>query len=434
MNFKNIGRDKPDSPMCAAIKNIERPMTGMGRCGAMREKKDALQHSKKNILTRDFVLGFLAYFALLFTYFILIPTLPVYLVRLGSNEGEIGTLVGIYNVSALVSRLLAGGALSRYSEKKVMIFSTLLFTITFPAYIILRPFWPFFVVRLFQGFAYACFDTAVYALIIKVTPMAYLGRTLGYLMLAPGLAMVMAPSFGMFLVNQSGFTSLFIICIGVSLCSPLFSGILKEPQTTRPERAANNTFLLERKIIAPTMSAFFYSSVLGSITAFFALYAIQCGVTNPGYFFSANAIMTIAGRALGGKLLDAWSKEKIILTFTFASMVAMIILSLSRTLPMFIFVGLIWGVVVAFIFPASMAYSLDYAGSSGGTAVGTFRALMDLGFAVGPMVMGLIVPLTGYPVMFLCLAFICLINLAYFQFYVRRRRKQPQQFKARCDI
>ena len=107
--------------------------------------------------------------------------------------------------------------------------------------------------------------------------------------------------------------------------------------------------------------------------------------------------MMIAGRALGGKILDAWSKEKIILTFTLTSMVAMVILSFSRTLPMFIFVGLLWGTGVAFIFPVSMAYALDYAGSSGGTAVGTFRALMDLGMALGPMIMGLIIPITGYP-------------------------------------
>jgi MFS family permease len=131
--------------------------------------------------------------------------------------------------------------------------------------------------------------------------------------------------------------------------------------------------------------------------------------------------MVIVGRALGGKVLDAWSKEKIILTFTFTSMIAMAILSFSRTLPMFIFVGLLWGTGVAFIFPVSMAYALDYAGSSRGTALGTFRALMDLGMALGPMIMGLIIPVAGYRIMFLCLAIMCLINLCYFQFVVRKK-------------
>jgi MFS family permease len=391
--------------------------------GAMHDEKGIPEHALKNLFTRDFILGFLGYFALLFACFAFLPALPIYLTRLGSNEGEVGVLVGIFGVSALVSRLLAGGMLTKYSEKSVLISAALLFAVTFPACIVLRPFWPLFAVRLFQGVALACFDTAALALVVKVTPLTYRGRALGYFMLAPGLATVMAPSFGMFFVNRFNFTIFFLFCISMSLCAlPLFS-MLKGQEIVRPGTGAptRNTFFLERKIIVPAMSAFFYNFVTGSIGAFFPIYAIQSGVANPGYFFSASAMMVIAGRALGGKIQDVWSRERIILTFTLTSMVAMVILSFSRTLPMFIFVGLLWGTGVAFIFPVSMAYALDYAGSSGGTAVGTFRAFMDLGSALGPMVVGTIVPLTGYRIMFLCLALVCLGNLGYFQFYVRKR-------------
>ena len=135
--------------------------------------------------------------------------------------------------------------------------------------------------------------------------------------------------------------------------------------------------------------SFLYSFISGAITAFFPLYAIECGVSNPGYFFSANAAMLIAGRVLGGKIVDTYNKEKIILTFPFAAMVAMVILSFLRTLPLFIFVGMIWGAGSAFFFPTAMAYALEYAGSSDGTAVGTFRAISDSGMALGPVVMGI---------------------------------------------
>ena len=157
--------------------------------------------------------------------------------------------------------------------------------------------------RLFQGVAYACFDTAVFALIVKVTPLAYRGRALGYFMLAPGLATVIAPSFGMFLVNQFSFTVLFLFCMGVSLCSLLFSRHVERAGGLRPDMDTHvpDTFFLERKIIVPAMSAFFHNFVLGIYYGLFPLYAIQCGITNPGYFFSASAVMVIAGRALGGK-------------------------------------------------------------------------------------------------------------------------------------
>jgi MFS family permease len=390
----------------------------------MNSEGSFLQYKFKNLFTRDFILGFLGYFALLFACFAFLPTLPIYLRSLGSDEGEIGVLVGIFGVAALVSRLLVGSMLTRYSEKSIMISAALLFAITFSSSIILRPFWPFLAVRLFQGMALACFDTAVFAMIIKVTPLSYRGRVLGYFMLAPGLATVIAPSFGMFLVNQFRFTIFFIFCTCISFCALPIFGMLKEREMVMPgiNTPTRNTYFLERKIIVPAMSAFFYNFVTGSLGAFFPLYAVQCGVANPGYFFSASAVMVITGRALGGKIQDIWSKERIILTFTFTSMISMVMLSFSQTLPMFIFIGLLWGVGVALIFPVSMAYSLDYAGSSDGTAVGTFRAFMDMGTAIGPMVMGTIIPFTGYRIMFLCLALVCLANLGYFQFYVRKRR------------
>jgi MFS family permease len=89
---------------------------------------------------------------------------------------------------------------------------------------------------------------------------------------------------------------------------------------------------------------------------------------------------------------------------------------------MFILTGAVWGLGAAFFYPASMAYSLEFVGSSSGTVLGILRATMDFGLAVGPMVTGLIVPFTGYSRMFLYLSLMALANFCYFQFYVRRKR------------
>jgi MFS family permease len=336
---------------------------------------------------------------------------------------EIGVLVGIFGGSSLVFRLIVGNILLKYSEKSIMMFGALLFAVTFLASIVLRPFWPFFAVRFFQGVAFAFIDTAALAFIIKVTPPVNRGRAISYFVLAPPFSQAIAPSFGMFIINRYSFTVLFLICVGLSLCAFFFSWNVKVQETVAPDKniSMNNSTFLDLKIIAPSIMSFLQNFVWGGIIAFFPLYAIKCGITNPGYFFSANAVMLVAGRALGGRILDAYSKEKIIQTFIFTSMVAVVILAFSKTLPMFIFVGFLWGTGGAFLFPASMAYALDYAGSSGGTAVGTFRALADLGLAIGPVLMGIIIPFTGYQGMFLCLALISLINLSYLQFYVKKK-------------
>jgi MFS family permease len=398
-------------------------MTGVEYYATMHNEEKAPHRTTKGIVTRDFMFTFLGLFAFTLDFHALYPTLPIYLTRLGSNMGEIGVLVGIMGVSSLFTRLIVGGALRKYSEKNVMMFGALLFALTFLAFIVLRPFWPLFTVRLLQGVAFACIDTAALAFVVRVTPLAYRGQAIGYFVLAPIFTTAIAPLGGMFLINQYSFTTLFLTCVGLSLCSFFFAWKLKGQETIRPDTDTppHDALFLNRRIILPSVTSFLKNFVYGAIVAFFPLYAIECGVKNPGYFFSASAVILIAARILGGKVVDTYNKEKIILTLLFTGMAAMVILSFSRTLPLFVLVGMIWGAGSAFFFPAAMAYALEYAGSSDGTAVGTFRAISDLGMALGPVIMGIIIPLTGYRAMFLCLGLVCLINLIYFQFYVRKR-------------
>ncbi|MBP7529135.1 MAG: MFS transporter [Syntrophorhabdaceae bacterium] len=397
----------------------------------MRNREDASQCAIRNIMTRDFVLGFLAFFIFFVANFALTPTMPIYLKTLGSSAREIGGLVGIFGIASLVCRLLVGAALRKYPEKRVMMFGAVLFAFTFLAFIALRPFWPLLAVRFFQGVAFSCMDTAAIAYVISAVPLAYRTRAISYIFLAPSLAMTVAAPFGMLLMNRYGFTVLLFTGTALSACAFFFSLSLSGRGTIAPgkEPPVKNTLLFEWKIIAPAITSFLQYVVWSSVSAFFPLYAVQCGVRNPGLFFSAMAFMMIMGRIFGGKVFETWRKERIIVTFMLMSMAALVILSLSRTLPMFIFVGLLWGIAAAFVFPTCMAYALDYAGASGGTALGTYQAFTDLGMALGPVVTGIMIPLAGYRKMFLCLAFICILNLCYSWFCVWTRHNATQMVR-----
>jgi predicted MFS family arabinose efflux permease len=60
-------------------------------------------------------------------------------------------------------------------------------------------------------------------------------------------------------------------------------------------------------------------------------------------------------------------------------------------------------------------------GSSRGPGMGTFTGLSDLGISLGPAIMGIVIHLTDYFTMFLCLALAGLISLTYFYFFVRKK-------------
>ena len=369
----------------------------------------------KEIFNRNFTLVFWGQLAFTSAFHILIPTLPIHLSRTGSVETEIGLLIGIFSVSSLIVRPSVGRALLKTAERSFMIAGSLLFGLTSIAYLWAPPFWPFFIVRVLQGMGLGFFNTASITLIANTSPEAHRGQSFGYFYLAFNFAFALAPSFGMFVINNFSFTVLFFISAALSLCS-LFvtTQLAKRKFDLSVDSSIADDSFLSRKALPPAVMVFFAHIIWGALTAFFPLYALNHGVNNPGFFFTAYAVVLILGRTLGGRILDHYSRERIILPCLTTYVLSMVILAFSKTLPMFILVAVIWGIGNAFLIPTLVAYTVELAGSSRGPAMGTFTALADLGTGMGPVIMGVILRMTSYQTMFLCLAFTGLVNLCLF--------------------
>jgi MFS family permease len=380
--------------------------------------------STPKIFNRDFVLVFLSQFAVASVFTIYVPTIPIYLSRRGCSEVEIGALIGIQGLSSLVLRPFVGRALSAVSEKTFMIGGALLFALTAAAYLVAPPFWPFLVVRIFQGVGLALFYTAAFTLVARISPDAHRGQSMGYYLLSINIAFAVAPVFGMFLINNYGYPLLFLICTSVSCCSLVFSSRIEVPKTDAPDAPSmQGESFFNWQALPPSIMIFLTHILWGTVMAFFPLYSIKNGVGNPGFFFAIYAVILILGRGLGGKLLDRYSRDKVILPCLTTYIVAMILLAFSRTFPMFVLVALIWGSGNAFFIPSLLALTVDLAGASRGPAMGLYTALGDLGMGIGPVIMGIVLRFSDYPVMFLCLGLTALINLVYFYFFVRDKAK-----------
>jgi MFS family permease len=374
------------------------------------------------IVTRDFVLAFLAQFASSFIFFVLIPTLPIYLVGFGCTEVETGVLIGVFFFCSLICRPFVGKALLRTSERKFMIFGSFLYLVASTAYLFSPPFWPFFAVRVFHGIGFGFFHTSSFTFIANTASKTHRGQSLSYFSLAMTFASALAPALGMLLINHFNVTLLFLLCSVLSSCTLLASHQLGRRETAPLQSpSTGERFLLNLKAIPPSVSNSISLFMWGGLATFFPLYAVDHGVDNPGLFFTTVAIMLLLGRSLGGKFLDLYKRESVILPCLIAYVISVAILAFSETLTMFILVGVIWGIGNAFSMPSLVAYILDRVDSSTGPAMGTFTAISDLGLSLGPVIMGIVIQATGYQVMFLCLAFTGLINVIYFHFFVREK-------------
>ena len=380
----------------------------------------------QKILSRDFLLCFFAQFAFAFVFCILIPTFPIYLSSKGSSNAEIGLLIGIFSVASLLLRPFVGRWLLRIPERKFMVSGAILYIFSAFAYLFANPFWPLFVARILHGIGLAFFSTSVFTLIANISPVSRRGQSLGYFHLSINIAFVLAPYVGMLLINQFSFTVLFLVCAGLSLCAFFITLRLTPRQVVSPDHPApSKQSFLSREALPPSIMAFMVNIIWGALMAFFPLYAVGQGVSNPGLFFGVVAIIHVIGRGLGARIFDLYSREKLIFPCLIAYIISMSILAFSRTLPMFILVAVIWGLGNTFLYPTLMAYTLDRVRSSPGPAMATFTAIADLGAGMGSVIMGIVLQFTNYPTMFLCLTLTSFINLLYF--YTLTRKKGGHQ-------
>ena len=376
----------------------------------------------RQIFTRDFLLICSAQMVFTTVFFALMPTIPIYLSRQGIREAEIGVLVGVFIVASLVMKPFVGRALLRTPERKFLIAGSLVTAVCCIGYLVAPPFFPLFVLRTIQGVGFAFFFTAAFTWVFNMTPPAHHGEAISYFYLASNVATALAPAVGMFLINQFDFRVLFLGCAVFSLFSLSISLRSRESQgvPVEPLPAKNQSFL-SREALPLGIMGFISNNIWGAMNAFFPLFAVSHGVANPGIVFTVFAAFLMLGRGFGGKLLDSHSKDRIVIPCLAAQIIAMTIFALSTTFPMFLLAGAILGMGNAFLYPVMMASAIERAGASRGPAVATFTAFTDLGTGTGSVLMGVVVEWTSYPTMFFCLACMSLMNLFYFNFFVKKK-------------
>ncbi len=386
-------------------------------------------------LNRDFVLSFFAQLVFSSVFCILVPTLPIYLSKFQATESEIGFLIGIFSVSSLILRPIVGRGLLTIAEKKFMIGGALIYAVSCIAYLVAPPFWPLFIVRLFQGIGMALFSTASFTLAANIIPQERRGQLMSYFSLSTNLSWALGPLMGMLIINHFNFDTLFLVCAVLSLSTLYISTRFKSREMIPAEdRRSNFSSFLNREALPASLIAFLLNVIWGTLVAFFPLYALRHGVLNPGIFFLFLALTISSGRILGSKLIDRFGHKRIIVPCLIIIIMAIAMLSYSTTIAMFILSAVILGTGWALIYPSLLVHAIENAGSARGPGMGTFTALADLGAGIGPMIMGVILEWTSYPTMYLSLILGAIMGILYFHYMAARKGEDTKLVAERGQI
>src|SRR5690625_3810518 len=121
---------------------------------------DTINEENPKIFTKDFILIWFANFFIFLGFQMTLPTIPIFINKLGGSEQVIGIIVGIFTFSALIFRPYAGKALETKGRGIVYMLGLSLFVLSVGTFGFLTSIAALSVMRIIQGVGWGFSTTA----------------------------------------------------------------------------------------------------------------------------------------------------------------------------------------------------------------------------------------------------------------------------------
>lgn len=364
---------------------------------------------KEPLWTRDFILIAIASLFITLGFQMLLPVLPVFSAKLGGSDTWAGLVVGIFTISAVLMRPIAGRLLDSQGRREVYLLGLIVFLVCVVAYNWTSTILVLLTIRFMHGFGWGASSTASSTIASDIIPKSRLGEGMGYFGLTSTLAMAIAPALGLGLLSRYGFNSVFYISAGVVLISIFIALPIKyyKPEVlpksdsdVKPKFSLARIF--ERSAILPALVVFFVTMTYGSIVSFIALYAEQKQIENIGLFFTVYAVALLISRPYFGLLTDRKGTSYAVLPGIIFVILSMSLIYFANSLTIFLIAGFIYGIGFGAIQPALQAMAVRKVDHSRrGAANATFFLGFDLGIGAGAIMWGIIAEILGYQIIYL---------------------------------
>lgn len=363
------------------------------------------------VLSRDFVLLFIASFLFLGSLYLLIPVMPLYMVDVArASTTQVGLLMGTLTFASFLLRIYVGHKADEIGRKPFLLLGAAIFVAASLLYIPARTVWTLVPVLCLHGAGIACFHTASLVYIGDIAPVAQRGKSQAWFQTSFNAAIMTAPPVGLLLKDRLGYNSVFIAASIAGAASLLFIPFVSERWIPRVvERASRAGVSARRRLIVLVSVAIFAgTATLGCIEAFLGLFAESAGIGHFALFFTVSGGVLIVLRLAGGSLIDRLGRRLSVVLALIALGASMLVLAAAKSFAILAVAAVVWGAGFAFCSPALSAMLMDRVPSGElGQAFGAFTASFEAGIVFGAMVMGPVVTALGFRQAFVIIGCLC---------------------------
>jgi MFS family permease len=372
-----------------------------------------LEKPEGSLLTRDF-LNISAVSLLLFCgHYLVLATLPEYVLLLGGDVGAVGFVSGVFATSALIFRPIVGIFIDRFGRVPVIRSGTLGTFVASIGFFVAPGIWPLAAVRFAQGAGFSAISTGGSVFVGDIAPVSRRAEAVGYYGMFGTIALALMPTVGSRIVDLSGYTGLFIAVSTCAMLAFMILLLLREPVT----KGARANSLLEsffcKEAVAPALVALLFAADFGAVVAFMPLFLTQSGFADPALYFTPYAVAVLVGRTFSGRLADRVGRIQTAVPGLGLGSISLFLLTLTPTWTI-VLAAVCFAFAMSMVQPSLTALVLERVSpAQRGAALGTFFAAFDLGIGAGSMVWGLVAQRSDFATMFALCAVTPLLTAAY---------------------
>lgn len=351
------------------------------------------------------------------------PILPIYAKSFDVSYTLVSLAISMYALGRLIVDLPVGMLADRFGRKPLMIVGTFLLAVTAFLNAIATNFWEFLFYRLIQGIGSSMWMTSRATLLADILKPEERGRTMGYFQAFMLLGSSAGPVVGGIVATNWGIRAPFYFYALAGLISLLITVIwIREPPGVK-ERHADQEFsyqtikrLLRNRTYSMACLATFTvflmrTGIRGTMVPLYSSVILGFDELTIGIIISyatiTNLIMTIPM----GYAVDYFGRKPPIISSLIITAISAFFFPLTSDYFQISLVAVLLGIGTSGAGQAPLALATDCTiDEPHGLSMGLYRLFGDIGFVVGPIVLGLIADGYGLRMPFYFVTVLILVN------------------------
>jgi predicted MFS family arabinose efflux permease len=372
--------------------------------------------------TRDFILVFMSNLLLFFSFYLLIPVLPFYLMRnLGTSGSVAGIVLSLYTLSALLIRPFSGFMVDMFKRKPLYLICYGLFCAIFAGYVVATTLVLFVVLRILHGFAFGISTVSGSTVAVDLMTPKRRGEGIGYFGMAANIAMAVGPVAGLWLYRNYSFDILFLAAFASGLVG-FFTivptkPVKKEHITSEVKQSLSLDRFILLKALPCVLLLFIAGMGYGSVLNYVGLFSETATFkSSAGIFFVLISIGIVLARILSAKAINSGKIIRMtyiggaFLTFSF------VLFLLCINAFILYLIAFLLGMGFGYINPAFQSMFINLAEhNQRGTANATYFTFWDFGIGFGTATGGFVIEKLSFDWLYFICAGLLVLGVIYFR-------------------